>query len=146
MYCTTPALEGYPSYSVRIPHTRMEPSFHICGTTLHARQHDPFHLLPTISIASVRAELSRAELCIIGSFPDRQLTTTRVMSPTRNCGFHYFGDKGADHCGKGDNRHPDGDKGATRDNRRCHSWKSVFKEMIRVLAMYPPFLTSTLTI
>src|SRR5882672_7342312 len=47
---------------------------------------------------------------------------------------------------KGDNRHPDRDKGATRDNRRCHSWKSVFKEMIRVLKMYPPFLTSTLTI
>src|SRR5882672_3049271 len=110
MYCTTPALAGYPLYSVRIPRTRMEPLFHICGTTLHARQRDPSHLLPTISIASVRTEPSRAELCIIGSFPDRQLTTTRVMTSTRHCSFYYFGDKGADHCGKGDNRHPDGDK------------------------------------
>src|SRR5882672_10342595 len=100
MYCTTPALAGYSSYSVRIPRTQMEPSFHICGTTLHARQHDPSHLLPTISIASVRTEPSRAELCIIGSFPDRWLTTTRVMTSTRHCGFYYFGDKGVDHCGK----------------------------------------------
>src|SRR5882672_6706788 len=60
VYCTTPALEGYSSYSVRIPHTRMEPSFHICSTTLHARQHNPSHLLLTISFASVQTEPSRA--------------------------------------------------------------------------------------
>src|SRR5882672_6717548 len=91
----------------------MEPSFHICSTILHARQHSPSHLPPS--------EPSRAELCIIGSFPNRQLTTTCIMTSTRYCDFHYFGDKGADHCGKGDNRHPDRDKepletieGATR--------------------------------
>src|SRR5882672_2129302 len=43
------------------------------------------------------------------------------MTSAQYCGFYYFGDKGADHCGKGDNRNPDGDKeplktieGATR--------------------------------
>ena len=35
--------------------------------------------------------------------------------------------QGADHCGKGDNRNSWQRQGATRDNRRCHSWKSVFK-------------------
>src|SRR5882672_4500126 len=50
VYCTIPALAGYSSYLVRIPSTRMEASFHICGTTLHARQHSPSHLLPTTSL------------------------------------------------------------------------------------------------
>src|SRR5882672_9235140 len=50
VYCTIPALAGYSSYSVRIPSTRMKASFHICGTTLHARQHSPSHLLPTTSL------------------------------------------------------------------------------------------------
>src|SRR5882672_9534726 len=50
VYCTIPALAGYSSYSVRIPSTRMKASFHICSTTLHARQHSPSHLLPTTSL------------------------------------------------------------------------------------------------
>src|SRR5882672_5247029 len=77
VYCTTPALAGYSSYSVRIPRILMKASFHICGTTLHARQHDPSHLLPSISFASIQTELSRT-ICgsLIGSFPDRHLSAT----------------------------------------------------------------------
>src|SRR5882672_6435257 len=65
----------------------------------------PSHLPPS--------ELSRAEL-----FPgaSSDLFQTGIYLPrasltsARHCGFYYFGDKGADHCGKGDNRNPDGDK------------------------------------
>src|SRR5882672_11109564 len=58
--------------------------------------------------------------CIIGSFPCGRLSTTRIMTSARYCGFYYFGDKEADQ-GKGDNRNPGRDKvpletieGATR--------------------------------
>src|SRR5882672_660799 len=80
LYCTIPALAGYSSYSVRIPHTWMKASFHICSTTLHAWQHDPSHLFLTTSFASIRTEPSQTICgCIIRSFPDRQLATMRVI-------------------------------------------------------------------
>src|SRR5882672_439197 len=80
VYCTTLALAGYSSYLVRIPRILMKASFHICGTTLHAWQHDPSHLLLTISFASIRTEPSRTiRRCIIGSFPDKRLTATCVI-------------------------------------------------------------------
>src|SRR5882672_3269425 len=76
----------------------------------------PSHLPPS--------EPNRAELFAGASL---DLFQTGVYLPRMSltsaqyCGFYYFGDKGADHCGKGDNRNPDGDKvpletieGATR--------------------------------
>src|SRR5882672_6565263 len=30
------------------------------------------------------------------------------LTSAQHCGFYFFGDKGADHFGKGDNRNPDG--------------------------------------
>src|SRR5882672_8243073 len=65
----------------------------------------PSHLPPS--------EPNRAEL-FVGASSD--LFQTGVYLPcasltsARYCGFYYFGDKGADHCGKGDNRNPDRDK------------------------------------
>src|SRR5882672_8889224 len=47
--------------------------------------------------------------CIIGSFPCGRLSTMRIMTSARCCGFYYFRDKGADQ-GKGDNRNPGRDK------------------------------------
>src|SRR5882672_4982675 len=47
---------------------------------------------------------------IIGSFPHNQLSTMHVMTSARSYNFYHFGDKGADHCGEGDNRNLAGDK------------------------------------
>src|SRR5882672_10061376 len=111
LYCTTLALAGYSSYSVKIPRTRMKALFHICSTTLHAWQHEPSHSDHHHCLRPNRTEPSRATHgFIIRSLPDGRLATMCVMTSARYCGFYYFGDKGADHCGKGDNRNPDGDK------------------------------------
>src|SRR5882672_632852 len=60
----------------------VRPSMH--GNTAHLICFRPSHLPPS--------KPSRAELCIIGSFPNRQLTTTRVMTSAWYCDFYYFRD------------------------------------------------------
>src|SRR5882672_4375853 len=102
LYCTIPALAGYSSYLVGIPRTRMKASFHICGTTLHAWQHDLSHLLPTTSFASVRTELSQTNRgCIIGSVPDRRLATTCVIDLGAVLGFLLLRRQGSRSLWKG---------------------------------------------
>src|SRR5467141_1373472 len=106
----------------------MKASFHICGTTLHARQYNPSHLLPTTSFASVRTKPSRTICgCIIGSFPDRRLATTRVIDLGVVLRLLLLQRQRSRSLWKGRQLESRRRQGATRDNRRCHSWKSVFK-------------------